>query len=247
MNLSARVAILVFTSLGCAVRAEAGGKAGTITYQNLVPGGIAIGGVTSRINGPTSQPESRESMARMFEETILNARADIPLMGADRVRSAVGDDIYESMLDQFKWKGEVSSSTLDSLRTALADSVRYLVVAGIEKERTSHDTVERDTDYDFTTYNPKPFKVSTRTVEVGFRVYDLHDGKLAWQVRQIDSEEHEVEVPKPSTIFNPKTVAGLLESALSDDKMPDPSMPDVFRNLAEIFEKFTRALPKRKK
>ena len=129
----AHAAILVFASLGCAVRADAGGKAGTITYQNLVPGGIAIGGVTSRIDGPTSQPGSRESMARMFEESFLRLRADIPLMGADRVRSALGSGTYESMLDQFKSKGEVSASTLDSLRAALADSVRYLVVARVEE------------------------------------------------------------------------------------------------------------------
>jgi hypothetical protein len=162
-------------------------------------------------------------MALVFEEAILNARADIPLMGADRVRSAVGDDIYESMLDQFKWKGEVSASTLDSVRTALVDSVRYLVVAGIEKERTSHDIVERDTDYDFTNYNPKPFKVSTRTVEVGFRVYDLHDGKLAWPVRQIDSEENEVEVPKILTIFNQTCVRA--EATLSDDRCRTQACP----------------------
>jgi hypothetical protein len=247
MNFNTRVAVIVLTSLCCAARSEAGGKAGTITYQKLVPGGIAIGGVTSRVNGPTFQPGSRESMARMFEGAILDARADIPLMGADRVRSAVGDDIYESMLDQFKWKGEVSASTLDSLRTALVDSVRYLVVAGIEKDWTSRDTAELDRDYDFSTYNPETFKVATRTVEVGFRVYDLHDGKLAWKVRQLVTVEEDVKVPKPSTIFSPKTVAGQIEISLSDDKVPDPRMPDLSQNLAQIFEKFTRALPKRKK
>jgi hypothetical protein len=168
-------------------------------------------------------------------------------MGADRVRSAVGDDTYESMLDQFKLKGEVSGSTLDSLSAALVDSIRYLVVAGIEKEWTSRDIAERDTDYDLMTDNSEHFKTATRSVTVGFRVYDLHDGKQAWKVRQIDSEYNEAKVPEPSTIFSPKTVVGQLEAAMSDDKVPDPSMPDVFRNLAEIFEKFTRALPKRKK
>lgn len=247
MNFNARVAILVFTSLGCAATSEAGGKTGTITYQNLVPGGIAIGGVTSRTDGPTSQPGSRESMARVFEEALLDGRADIHLMGADRVRLAVGVDTYESMLDQFKLKGEVSISTLDSLRIALVDSVRYLVVARIEKEWSSRDIAERDTDYDLRTDNSEHFKTATRMVEAGFRVYDLHDGKLAWKVRQIDSEYNEVKLPETSTIFSKKTVVGQLEATFSDDKVPDPSMPDVSRNLAGIFEKFTRALPKRKK
>jgi len=241
------VAILVFASLSWAARSEAGGKAGTITYQNLVPGGIAIGGVTSHIDGPTSQPGSRESMARMFEESFLQSRTDIPLMGADRVRSAVGGDTYESMLDQLKSRGEVSGSTLDSLRAALVDSVRYLVVARIEKEKALRYTVERDTDYDPKTYNFETFNIASRTVEVGFRVYDLHDGKLAWNVRRTDSEEQEARLPKPSTIFKSFTVAGQLETALSDDKGPDPGMPDVFGNLAVIFDQFTRALPKRRK
>jgi hypothetical protein len=247
MSFHARVAILVVASVSCAAPTKASGKAGTITYQNLVPGGIAIGGVTSRVDGPTSQPRSRESMARAFEGALRDQRPDIHLMGADRVRSAVGDDTYESMLAQFQLKGEVSVSTLDSIRAALVDSVRYLVVAGIEKERTLDYTTERDTDYDLTTDNSETFKVAMRTVEVGFRVYDLHDGKLAWKVRQIDSEENEEKVPKPSTIFSPKTVVGQLEAAGSEAKTPYPSMPDVSQNLAAVFDKFTRALPKRKK
>jgi len=183
----------------------------------------------------------------MFEESFLRLRADIPLMGADRVRSALGSGTYESMLDQFKSKGEVSASTLDSLRAALADSVRYLVVARVEKEKAFVYTAERDTDYDPQTDNSETFKIATRRVEVGFRTYDLHDGKLAWNARQTDFEEHEANVPKPSTIFKSYTVAGQLEPALSNEKVPDPSMADVFRNMAVIFDNFTCALPKRKK
>jgi len=238
------LAILMVASLSCAARSDAR-KAGTITYQNLVPGGIAIGGVTSRIKGRTSEPGSRETMAQMFEEALLNSRADIPLMGADRVRSAVGADTYESILDQFDLKGDLSGSTLDTLRAALADSVRYFVVARIEKDYENRDTVERDTDYDMKL--DKTFNTATRTVVVGFMVYDLRDGKLAWKFRPIDSETEEAEAPKTSTIFKPNTVAGMLETALSDDKGPDPGMPDAFRNLAGIFRTFEKALPKRKK
>jgi hypothetical protein len=246
MSFNTRVTILVFASMSCAVPMEASAKAGTMTYQNLVPGGIAIGGVASRIDGPTSQPGSRESMARAFEGALRAARADIPLLGADRVRRAVGDEIHESMLAQFQLKGELSVSTLDSIRAALVDTVRYLVVARVEKDDAIHDTTERDTDYDRTT-DPETFKTAMRTVVVGFRVYDLHDGKLAWKFRPIDSEVNETKVPKPSTIFSPKTVVGQLEISSSEDKVPYPDMPDVFQNLAEIFDKFARALPHRKK
>ena len=240
------LAVLVVASLSFAARCEAR-KAGTITYQNLVPGGIAIGGVTSCVKGRTSQPGSRETMAQMFEETILNSRADIPLMGADRVRSAVGADTYGSMLDQLQGKGELSASTLDTLRAALVDSARYFVVARVEKDNEYRDTVERDTDYDPKTDNSETFNTATRTIELRFQVYDLRDGKLAWKVRQTESEVEEAKAPSTSTIFKPYTVVGMLETALSDDKGPDPGMPDAFRNLAEIFHTFAKALPKRKK
>src|SRR6185436_7486947 len=134
------LAVLAVASLSFAARSDAR-KAGTITYQNLVPGGIAIGGVTSRINGRTSQPGSRETMAQMFEEAILNSREDVPIMGADRVRSAVGADTHESILDQFDLKGDMSASTLDTLRAALVDSVHYFVVARVEKDSEIRDTV----------------------------------------------------------------------------------------------------------
>ena len=240
------LAVLVFASLSCAARSDAR-KAGTITYQNLVPGGIGVGGVTSCVKGRTSQPGSRETMAQMFAEAILNSRADIPLMGADRVRSAVGADTYESTLDQFQGRGELSASTLDTLRAALADSVRYFVVARVEKDDEYRDTVERDTDYDPKTDNSETFNTATRTVEVGYRVYDLREGKLAWKVRQSDSEVEEAKAPTTSTIFKPYTVAGMLETALSDDKGPEPGMPDAFRNLAGIFRTFAKTLPKPKK
>lgn len=245
MNFNARVAIFVVASLSFAAP-EASGKAGSITYQNLVPGGIAIGGVTSRVDGPSSQPGSRESMARAFEVALRGGRADVPLMGANRVRAAVGNGIYESMLAQFQLKGELSASTLDSLRAALVDSVRYFVVARVEKDYENHDTTERDTDYDLKTDNSETFKTSTHTVEIGFRVYDLHDGKLAWKFRPIDSQYNETKVSKSSTIFSPKTVVGQLEIASNEDKVPNPAMPDLSRNLASIFDTFTRALPKRK-
>jgi hypothetical protein len=58
---------------------------------------------------------------------------------------------------------------------------------------------------------------------------------------------NETKVPKPSTIFSPKIVVGQLEIASSEDKVPYPGMPDVSQNLAAVFDKFTRALPKQKK
>lgn len=238
--------VLGFASLCFAARTEAR-KAGTITYQNLASGGIAVGGVTSRVKDSTSKPRSRGSMAETFE-VFLRSRADFPVMGADRVRSVVGADTHESMLDQFEWRGEVSPSMLDSLRAALVDSVRYLVVARIEKdeEDRDRDTIERDTDFDGKTDDSETFNTATRTVAVRFQVYDLREGKLAWNVRQTDSETAKAEVPKTPTIFKPYTVLGQLET-LSGDKGPVPDMPDASWNLQRIFDIFTNALPKRKK
>jgi hypothetical protein len=117
----------------------------------------------------------------------------------------------------------------------------------VEKDDEYRDTVERDTDYDPKTDNSETFNTATRTVEVGYRVYDLREGKLAWKVRQSDSEVEEAKAPTTSTIFKPYTVAGMLETALSDDKGPEPGMPDAFRNLAGIFRTFAKTLPKPKK
>jgi hypothetical protein len=233
--------------IGHTAPAEAGNKAGKITYQDLVPGGMAVGGVTSLIEGPTSPRESRKVMTQMFENYFLMTRTDIPFMRADRVRSAVGLDSYEAMLDHLQSTGEVTAPALASLRAALVDSVRYFVVARLEKEKVSRYTNKEDPDDDPQTDNSAIVKSAFRKLEVSFRIYDLRDGTLAWNTRQSHTESKETSAPASSKVFKPYTVAGMLESALSNEKGPaDPQLPDAFGNLPTIFDKFLNKLPKKK-
>lgn len=242
------VAILVSALIGTAAPLEAGDKAGKITYQDLVPGGMAMGGVTSSIGGPTSERESREVMARMFENHFLITRTDIPFMGSDRVRAAVGLDSYEAMLDHVQLTGEVTAPALASLRAALVDSVRYVVVARLEREKVKRYKNEEDPDDDPQTENSEIVKTAYRILEVGFRVYDLRDGPLAWNTRQSGTESKETSMPADPKLFKSYTVAGILESALTDDMgPPDPQLQDTFANLPRIFDKFVSKLPKKKK
>ena len=238
---------LVAAMTGIATPLEAGNKAGTITYQNLVPGGVAIVGVTSHLQGPTSPPESRGVMAKTFEEQFLMWREDIPLMGVDRVRSAVGPEPYEAMLDQVQSTGELSTPALASLKAALVDSVRYVVVARLERERVNRGTNEVDPDNDPDTKDSKIVNYINRIIDVTFRVYDLRDGTLAWNRHQTGTETRENSAPVGTTLFKSYTAAGILESVLSDEKgPPDPPLGDAFENLPGIFETFLKKLPKKK-
>jgi len=240
-------AIVVAALIGSAAPLEARAKTGKITYRDLVPGGLAIVGVTSVVEGPTSERDSRKGMSRIFQNIFLETRRDIPLMGSDRVRSAVGLDSYESMLDHFQATGEVAAPELAALRVALVDSIRYVVVARLEKEKVNRYTSEVDPDNDPDTKNTI-VKTATRTIEAGFRVYDLRDGTLAWSTRQSCSVENETSAPAGSRLFKSSTVAGMLETVLSDEKGPaDPRLADAFANLPEIFGKFASKLPGKKK
>jgi hypothetical protein len=248
----AQAAILVSALIGNAAPLEAGNKAGKIRYQDLVPrdlvpGGLAMGGVTSVVGGPTSHRRSREIMALMFEDA-LSARTDIPLMRVDRVRWAVGPEAYESILDHYELTGDVVAPTLAALRAALVDSIRYVVFARLESDKVVTYKNEEDTDDDPHTDNSEIVKSAFRTVRAEFRVYDLRDGALAWDTRLSGTESAETSAPASGTLFKSWTVAGMLESALSNEEgPPDPQVGDTYRNLPGIFEKFMTKLPKKKK
>jgi hypothetical protein len=242
------VVVLVSALIGGAAPLEAGNKVGKITYQDLVPGGMAIGGVTSLIKGTTSQREYREVMAQTFEICFLRRRTDIPMMGADRVRAALGRDSYESMLDHFQLTGELTAPALATLKAALVDSVRYVVVARLEKEKVKRSASKVDPDDNPDTKNSEIVKTAERTVEVGFRVYDLRDGTMAWSTRQSGEESNVASAPADEPLFESHTVAGMLESIVSDEAAPaDPPLQNTAGNLPRIFDKFAKKLPQGKK
>jgi hypothetical protein len=243
-----KLGVLVSCLAGGPVPLHAGDNTGKITYADLVPGGMAIAGVTSIIEGPTSQHESRGEMAQIFETQFRTSRTDIPLMGADRVRSALGPDAYDSMLDSVQTTGGLSASELAALRSGFADSVRYVVVARLEREKIEHDNDQVDPDNDPKTENMEIIKTTTRKVEVSFQVYDLRDGTPAWMTKRSGEEGKSIRGPIDAPLFKSGTVAGMLESALGDPGGPEfPEPKPTMANLPRIFDYFARLLPQAKK
>jgi hypothetical protein len=241
------IAALVSGLVGGPAPAHAGDNTGKITYADLVPGGMAIAGVTSIIAGPTSQRESRAEMTQVFETNFRNSRTDIPLMGADRVRSALGQDAYDSMLDSAQATGGLSASELTAFRSALVDSVRYVVVARLEREKIEHDKEEVDPDNDPKTKNMEIVKTTTRKVEVSFEVYDLRDGTPAWMTKRSGEESKWIRGPMEEQIFKSGSIAGMIESVVSDPGPGYPEPKSTMANLPRIFDYFARLLPHEKK
>jgi hypothetical protein len=241
------IAALVLGLVGGPAPLHAGEITGKITYADLVPGGMAIAGVTSILNGPTSHHESREEMTQIFESYFRKSRTDIPLLGADRVRSALGLDAYNSMLDSVQTTGGLTALELAALRSTLADSVRYVVVARLEREKIEHDKDKVDPDNDPKTENMEIIKTTTRKVEVSFQVYDLRDGSSAWMTKRSGEESKWIRGPMEGQIFDAKTVAGMVESALSDPGPEYPEPKPTMANLPRIFDYFARLLPQAKK
>ena len=241
------IAVLIAGFVGDPAPLQAGENTGRITYADLVPGGMGIAGVTSIIEGPTSQRESRGEMAQIFEKYFRKSRTDIPLMGADRVRSALGQDAYDSMLDSVQSTGGLSAPQLAALRSALVDSVRYVVVARLEREKIEHDKDEEDPDKDPKTQNSEVIKTTTRKVEVSFQVYDLRDGTPAWMTKRSGEESKWIRGPVDEPIFKSGSIAGMIESVVSDPGPEYPEPKPTMANLPRIFDYFARLLPQAKK
>ena len=205
----------------------------SFTYQTLSAGGIAVGGVTSRIG--EDDPFTQHRMTSLLRVSILKERPDIAVQPVAVLPRALGQVAYGELLADYRLSGEIAETWLEQLSSAAGD-VQYAIFARIEYDDTEKvKVIERDTsDVEVTT-----FKIS-RSVGISFHIYDLTTGVSVWSGIIAKTEEKSKVYREQSGIL-----ASVVEAVLGVNQPEYPSLPEFSKLSREVFEGFADNLSER--
>ena len=213
-------------------------------YAALKGGRVVIGGVTSTVVPPDSAATLREPLTQTLETLLLEERPDLQLRPTKSLYSALGQDRYDTVLDDFEDSGEIRQAKLAALDSLIGRETRYIILARIEDEEVSYDqssTTDSDTDAETRTWT------TTLKIRIAFHIYDLQSARPVWSATFTgkDDEENTYKESDGDGNLLGSLVSGLVESLLGlrgDDDYPPPPGEDEILN--GIFVKFASSLPR---
>jgi hypothetical protein len=241
----ARIALLATFGLlaGCGPTLHGLRHDPDFTYERLIGGGMAVGGVVSLVHTMDDEPAFVALYANMLSRELADEYAYIVPSG--RVRLALGELTQDQMLASFRLTGVLDDSTLATLNTQLA--TRYCVLARMEDDVTNHRIEESTVEEDKVTYEVTKY-VADRTLAVEFTVYDLQRRVDVWSAMLRASRSNantykdpvEAQKTDESAI---EAVAGAVADAILTSDREYPDAPELGQVAEAVFSAFADALP----
>ncbi len=203
----------------------------TFTYQSLDSGRIAVGGVTSIADDAAHSPNTRVRSESLLINSLRETRPLLQVASAGAVAVEFGDKAHGELLERYRSVGELDSASLHEMSARLP-KLRYVVFARIDADLVdSTETVTTDsTGKDHTELS------RSRTMTVGFHVYDMSLRRSVWsgQFTEIKSSSNDYD--------EPSSLLGAVVSALLDP-YEYPAPPAQHKVLRPIFDAFAASLP----
>lgn len=232
-------------ALSCGPKVDFLKQAPDFDYATLKGGRVVVCGVTTTVVPPDSATTLREPLTQTLEALLLEERPDLKLRPTKSLYSALGQDRYDTVLDDFEDSGEIRQAKLAALDSLIGQETRYIIVARIEDEEVSYDqssTTDSDTDAETRTWT------TTLKIRVAFHVYDIQSARSVWSATFTGKDDKEntykdTDVTEGNFLGN--LVSGLVEGILglrdADDYPPPPGEAKILNG---IFVKFASSLPR---
>ncbi|MCZ6558242.1 MAG: hypothetical protein O7A69_10775 [SAR324 cluster bacterium] len=247
------LALMMGLASSCATSVTGVRKSKDFTYNDIINGGMAIGGVFSIFEELSAKHKNRN--ATNLQLSIQEEREDYPLTPMPEVRNTLGREKYETLMEEYATDGIFGKPALAELKSALKE--RFLVVVRIENDDIGDTQYRRE----FPRKDARGRIISTggikatifREIKVTAHVYDLQKGKSVWNglvsSRGVESKLY----PDRKTNKDVAVLAALVNLAKGKDinpdqrtlleKYPPPRPPPLFRLLPHAFEAFADELP----
>jgi hypothetical protein len=208
----------------------------TFTYQSLDSGSIAVGGVTSITGDEAPTPATRGQFESLLATALREAYPRLKVVSAGAVAGALGDGSHGELLARYRLAGELDSAALQEMSNRLSN-LRYVVLARIEADVTdSSETVTQDSLGKKSKYEQVAL-VASRTMTVGFLVYDISLRRAVWSGRLAKSDS------ASNNYVEPRGFVESLVTALLRGSHKYPGAPQQLKVLRLLFEEFAESLP----
>ena len=230
--------LLLFAALVSCARPHVEGlrRDPTFTYESLHGGSIAVGGVTAVTDDDPPTPAARSQFEGLLATALLEAYPRLKVVPAGAVAAALGEASHTELLARYRLAGELDSAARHDIYTRLENS-RYVLFARIEADFTDNsETVTPDT-----ARKPKYETVklaASRTMTVGFEVYDRSLGRSVWNGRLSAADT------AANTYVEQRGFVAALVTSMIRGEHKRPSPPSRTKVLRPLFEEFTESLPR---
>jgi len=215
---------------GCKEREQFEKEAPALAHANLRIDCIAIAGVVSDLAALGDSAESRASRSLLIGDHLGRERfGKLPIVSYSDVRTTLGGDDHDLLLDHFKEDGGCDSTILAELHAKLEGKARFIVFGNIQADRIDRSESESEVvDKKNKTTTKTKTMTTSRTTSVRLRFYDLTDQQLAWDHvavgQSATSKEHDM-----SDVIghdpNEGFLGGLVTSIVNSAIKPDPKYP----------------------
>lgn len=227
---------------GCAAEAKILREDATLTNRALREGGIAVLGVVKVEEIDTVRPPLIAKLEIVFAEE----RPDIHVIGAQRVREALGKASYRRILLGYEYHGVIDTASLREIADSLRGAARYVVVARVDSDRLRRSTRDaKDADTSRVGWAAAVL-VTGRNARVAVRLYDLDQRTVCLDAQYAGTAEN-LKAGVASSVRPPEPQAGVTVGTApqivpQEEGYPDP--PELAEVVETPFRTFARSLPK---
>lgn len=247
--------VILFATLagtGCGTTIHGLRQSSAFTYDAILSGKMAVGGVTSATE--KLEESKQATYGNALRTQVLDLRKDYSVAPVGAVMSHLGRAKYEGVLGELKTTGSLSDPSVKLLAGKVKDS-RFVAFARIENDDVQSDKSETSTSDSKGQPIPGTQKInawSRRTVTATISIYDLKRLEVAWSGQitktgqnQLQYQKHKEAEAVSSVISVIKAVKGTDDKPAAD-VYPCPPPPATAAVLGDLFGGFADNLPKKK-
>lgn len=211
-------------------------RAPSFSAPALVQQGVVIGTVACARPERLVRETSTEELASSLQTRLLKRRPELKVLTPDSVELALGAEKYEEWTKSFQDTGLVRTEYFPEILSKLQDSVRYILVARVERDQVSTSNEKNEALVNGSFVKGEKY-VTTRQTEMLFRLYDLETGTMEWKGHADTINERSQVGPSKDKVT--KTLDLVFPDA-QDASYPEPT--SIQTQTGEIFKAFVKAL-----
>jgi len=228
---------LLLALAACAPRTRFSAGLDFATFQRSP---TAFGGVTTRVRGRDVGLDNANAINAAMERAFMTKRHDLHFVPASVVSERIGVDLHTRLLDRYRDRAGIDTSTYRMLAQAMGADARYLALARIESVTVSYDRTTADPDYNLKTDNDNVIKSTQRNVWITFSLFDLEARREIWSETKAASAIENVTFPAQTGSSGWALIKAIFTSE------PDyPPPRSAFDALDEGFTYFAMRIPRR--
>ena len=216
----------------------------SFTYESVISGKIAIGGVGAY----SGLDETAAAQYSSLLKTMLqDERSAYEIAPPGVLKGQLGDEPYAAMMKSFSTTGSLDQAGLDAL--ASFKGSRYVAFCIIESDAVAKDRVltdQKDKKGNKIAGSDRIVKSAKRTVTASLSVYDATTQKRVWSgsVSKMKDASQEFTPEEKNLLVDLVKAANKTEEANDDQKYPPPPPPGTEQVIGEVFRGFAQNMPK---